>query len=170
VHFVEDVGDLQIECDDEFQRREWRMERVGWAGLALFVIAAGAGSFGGGPLSDATATDVTGKLVVEYERFVRASASSALRLHISPEAATDGEIRVWADAVYLRDVEVSSIVPAPTRVEHRGERVVYVFAAVEPAGPSEIVFRYEPSRAGRLRGHFALSEGTGAAVRQFAFF
>ncbi len=161
---------LEIEQDAEFQRREWRMERAGWVVLAIVVIAAAAGLFGGGPVSHARASDQSGHLVIEYERFLRASAPSELHLQVFPAAATGAEVTVWADQSYLRDVEVSSIVPAPKRVEQRGRRILYVFSSNDAAEPSEITFRYEPTRAGRLNGRFGVSEGAPAEVRQFAFF
>ena len=164
------MSDLQIEDDAPFQRREWQMERAGWAGLMVLVIAAAAGAFGGGPLSNAHASDETGQLVVHYERFVRASAPAELRMQLLPATATDGEAAVWIDAAYWRDLEVSSVVPEPSRVEQRGQRIVYVFSMIDGADPAEIVFRYRPMRAGRLEGRFGVSDGVPAAVRQFAFF
>jgi hypothetical protein len=164
------MGELQIEQDVAFQRREWRMERAGWVALATFVIAAAAGLFGDGPLSHATASDQSRQLVIRYQRFVRASASSELHLQVSASAANSGEITVWADRAYLRDVEVSSIVPEPTRVSQLGKHIVYAFAVAAAAESSEIAFRYKPARAGRLHGSFGLSARAPVALRQFAFF
>lgn len=164
------MGDLQIEQDLEFQRREWRMERAGWVALSSLVIAAAVGVFGDGPLSHASASDASGQLVVRYERFVRASVSSELHVQVASSAANSGEIAMWADPAYLRDVEVSSIVPEPTRVEQVGRRIRYVFAVAPGPEPSEITLRYKPAHAGRLHGSFGVSEGALVAVRQFAFF
>jgi hypothetical protein len=164
------MGDLQIEQDLEFQRREWRMERAGWFALSSLVIAASVGLFGDGPLSHASASDESGQLVIRYERFVRSSVSSELYVQVASSAAHSGEIAIWADPAYLRDVEVSSIVPEPARVEQVGRRILYVFAVAAGAEPSEITLRYKPAHAGRLHGSFGVSEGVRVAVRQFAFF
>jgi len=164
------MSELQIDQDVEFQLREWRMERMGWVALAGFVVAAAVGVFGDGPLSRASASDDSGQLVIRYERFVRASASSELHLQVVASAANSGEITIWADPAYLGDVEVSSIVPEPKRVEQHGRHIVYVFAVAATAEPSEIAFRYKPARAGRLYGSFGVSEGAPVALRQFAFF
>lgn len=164
------MRDLQIDEDWEFQRREWRMERAGWVGLALFVIAAGAGAFGDGPLSHATASDESGQLVVQYERFVRASAPSELRIQIRSATTGSGEVAFWTDLSYLRDLELSAILPEPKRVEQQGPRILYVFSVMDAAELHEVAFRYEPTRAGRLYGRFGVSDGSAAAVRQFAFF
>lgn len=164
------MGDLQIDEDVEFQRREWRMERMGWVALAGFVIAAVAGVFGDGPLSRASASDNGGQLVVHYERFLRASASSELHLRVVTSKSTNGELAILADPSYLRHVEVLSIVPEPKRVEQLGRHIVYVFAVTAPAEHADIAFRYKPTRAGRLHGSFGVSDGGPVALRQFAFF
>ena len=164
------MSELQIDQDVEFQRREWRMERIGWAALATFVVAAAGGAFGDGPMSHASASDDSGQLLIHYDRFVRASAPAELRLQIVPAAAKNGELTVWADWSYLRHVEVSSIVPEPTRVEQHSQRVVYVFAVPQAVESAEIAFRYRPTRAGRLYGRFGVSNEAAATVRQFAFF
>jgi hypothetical protein len=164
------VRDLQIEDDMAFQRREWRLERAGWAALALFVGAAAAGAFGGGPLSRASAADASGHLVVRYERFIRASAPTELRLQVSPAAAHGGELHLWAESAYFRDIEISSVVPEPARVEQRGPRLVYVFPLTHLVGPFEISLRVKPMAAGRHSGQFGVSADSAAVVRQFAYF
>jgi hypothetical protein len=164
------MSELQIDQDVEFQRREWRMERMGWVALAGFVIAAAAGVFGDGPLSRASASDDSGQLVIRYERFLRASASSELHLQVVASTANNGELTIWADPSYLRHIEVLSVVPEPKRVEQLGPHIAYVFAITAAAESAEIAFRYKPTRAGRLHGSFGVSKEAPVALRQFAFF
>jgi hypothetical protein len=162
------VSELQIEEDDSFQRREWRMERIGWVCLALFVIAAVAGVFGDGPLSSTRASDASGTLTVSYDRFVRASAVTELVIR-SPQVIATDEIALWIEHSYLRDVEVASILPEPVRVEQRGGQIFFVFSAARATAPGEYVFRLKPLRAGRLVGTIGITE-SGVEVRQFAYF
>jgi hypothetical protein len=170
VHGIASVRGLQIEDDIAFRRREWRMERAGWAALALFVGAAAAGAFGGGPLSRASAVDASGHLVIRYERFVRASAPTELRLQISPAAAHDGEVHLWAEPAYFQNIEISSVVPEPARVEQRGPHLVYAFPVTHSVAPFEISLRVKPTTAGRHSGQFGVSGESAAVVRQFAYF
>jgi hypothetical protein len=70
---------LQIDEDLAFQRREWKIQRVGWGAMALVIIAALLGVFGTGPLSNAT-LEREG-LRLEYERFCRFAAANGYRFH-----------------------------------------------------------------------------------------
>jgi hypothetical protein len=165
------VADLEIEDDDVYQRREWRAERIGWLGLCIFVGAAALGMFGNGPLSHATAADGGRQLTVRYERFIRESALSEIRLEFARSDPATSEVAVWIDRAYLRDLDVSSMLPEPTRVEHHGDRVVFVFSlGGPPRMPADIVLRYRPTRAGRLIGRIGRSATDAATVRQFAYF
>ena len=51
------VGDLQIHQDLCQERREWKIQRVGWLLMALMLVAALAGLLGPGPLSSTIAED-----------------------------------------------------------------------------------------------------------------
>lgn len=162
------MRDLQLDDDVEFHRREWRMERAGAMALMVFTVAAAGGAFGDGPLSHARASAGDGRLVVEYDRFVRASHATDTRVRIAANGSR-GDIRLWIDLEYLSAIDVAAIVPEPARVEHQGSRVLYVFTRTA-AAPAEVVFRYEPKRAGRLSGRMGLADGPSAAWGQFAFF
>ena len=68
-----------IERDIAFQRRAWRAERIGWAGMLAVVAAALLGAFGGGgPIAGAEAR--IGGLSVEWARVQRLGATTPLRI------------------------------------------------------------------------------------------
>jgi hypothetical protein len=65
---------MEVNADIEFQRRVWRVQRIGWLIIAAVIVAALLGVFGGGPLSRAA---VQGDgLRLEYERFARLQQST----------------------------------------------------------------------------------------------
>jgi hypothetical protein len=163
------VSNLQIEEDESFQRREWLMERVGWAGLVVFVLAAAAGAFGGGPLSSTQTSDGGGLLTVHYERFVRFSAVTEFVVRTA-RTANATETTVFVEQSYLQHFEVASVLPTPVRVEQHGSHVAFVFSSVAGDADHELVFRLKPIRAGRLVGTFGVSKSNGVPVRQFAYF
>lgn len=151
---------LQIDQDLAFQRRTWIVERAGWAGMGLLVLAALAGLFGGGPLSQATAGAPGGALWLEYDRFGRLLSPATLRVHIG--AAGEGTARIWLDRAYLSDVKLEGVVPEPDSVEAASDGLVFVFRVAEPGPPSSVTFDLQPERFGLLTGHAALvSAGAG---------
>jgi hypothetical protein len=48
---TERVGDLEVNQDLDFQRHVWWFQRIGLVGMALVVVAALLGLFGGGDSS-----------------------------------------------------------------------------------------------------------------------
>ena len=73
--------------DMRFQHRSWALERAGWLVLALIAIAGLTGVFGNGPASWAHAS--AGSLAVSYERFQRATRTSAFVFDVTHQAGSD---------------------------------------------------------------------------------
>jgi hypothetical protein len=48
------LGDLDVAQNLAFTRREWLLRRIAWALVALTLLVALSGLFGGGPLSRGT--------------------------------------------------------------------------------------------------------------------
>ena len=90
------VGDLELDQDLGFQRREWSLQRIGWWALTGFVVVASLGLFGGGPLSRGRVGDPGAAVWIEYERFVRVGARARLYVHFdsAPTADDVREVRV----------------------------------------------------------------------------
>lgn len=86
-----DSRGLQIDENIEAQRKMAKQQRVGWAILALLVIAVLFGLFGGdGLLSNTKVRSADGVLEAEYERFTRQGAPTSLKVRI---AGTQGHAR-----------------------------------------------------------------------------
>lgn len=119
---------LEVTEDFEFEQRQWRIQRAGWAIMALILLGALLGLFGDGPLSHAQAS--SGALRVEYERFLHADAPATLR--ISVHAPPPGPVRLGIDRRYLDAVPMKQIRPRPVQVIAAGDELLYEFAA--PAG------------------------------------
>ena len=94
------VQGLQIEEDRAHQRREWRIERVGWVLMAGLLLAGLLGLLGDGPLSRATAGSA-GALSVEYDRLQRAAAPYEYRFEVDPSLAREGQLRLRFDDALL---------------------------------------------------------------------
>jgi hypothetical protein len=151
---VRQVGDLAINQDLVYQRREWLFERVGWGALTLVIVLALLGVFGGGPLSSTAAATQDDSLRVEYERFLRLGARALL--HVEVTAASGGEVRLWLDRAYLDGFRINEVRPAPLRTEATPERFVFVFRAGREQGPIQILFLLEAERIGRRAGRLGV--------------
>jgi len=162
---------LQIEQDPAFQRRSWRVERIGtWLFVAL-LGAAVSGLFGSGPLSHAAAT-VPGVLRVEFQRFSQYQSPDNLLIHVEPGAAPGRELRLWLDRAYLAGVRLEAMVPTPIRVETAADRLTFVFALTEPGVPFTVLVALQPQHFGVMHGRLGLEpagDGPRLAFRQIVF-
>jgi hypothetical protein len=158
---------LEIDQDLDFQRREWRAERIGWCAFALFVAAALAGLLGPGPLSEASARTPDGRLRADYERFVHYGTQTSLRLRAEPRDAR--ELRVWLADDVLERARIERVEPEPDAVLAAAGRHVYVFAVAAGGGPVDVTFELHPEWIGRLESRLGLEGGPELALAQLAF-
>ena len=161
------VGDLQVAQDPVFQRREWRVQRVGRVVMALLVAGGLLGLFGAGPLSRATATGPAG-LRVEYGRFERVQAPTALRIHVHPQAVSAGRAEVWLDREYLDGSLILDVEPPPAAVAVAGDRLVYAFDVADPTRPAVVVVHLRLQHAGLRSGRVGVAAGS-VSFRQLVY-
>jgi hypothetical protein len=163
------TGDLELEEDVDFQRREWRVERVGWALVLAVVAAALLGVFGHGPVSWTTSTSDDGRLAVSYERFGRRGGSQTIVVVAAASAARDGSWVLEFDRRYVASIGVTDIVPEPESSELAGDAIRYSFVQVDPGADLEVRFDLAPQALWREQGSVAL-DGAGAIdIDQFFF-
>jgi hypothetical protein len=101
-------------------------------------------------------------LWVEYERFARQGAPTALVVHV---ARGDAPMRVRIERSLVDALRVDSITPLPLGVETQREWVVYDFAA---SAPIEVRFDVEPRRAGWASGRVDAA-GADVALAQLVY-
>jgi hypothetical protein len=163
---------IEIDENLRFQRRMWRIERIGWWGIAAILVSAVVGLFGHGPASRAT-LEVTdpiepaGRMLLDYERFGRAFSESRF-VFTRPAGLTDGKsFTLWLSGDYLNHVEVLRITPDPAGQELVSNGVRYHFPVHD--GPQHVTFRFKAQRPGALTGTFRLNDGPPATFRQWLF-
>jgi hypothetical protein len=154
-------GDLEIRHDPSFEGRTVAVQLVGWAVMALVVLAALLGLFGNGPLSSATVEG--GALRVEYDRFLRHQAPQQLRLRLEVEG---GQVRVWLNAEYLEHIQIEHIEPRPERVEVGPDGQTFTFLVEESA---TVVLHFVPERVGRLTARIRLAGKEALTFHQFVY-
>lgn len=165
----ERVGSLEVAQDLEFQQRQWKAERIGWAIMVLIALLALIGFFGNGPLSSASVEAPNGDLSAAYDRFVRQDARSTLRLQVAGSQATNKEIELWVSRDYLDDVEVQRISPQPTEVRGGENRMIYVFTIDDPSATLQVAFSLGPQEMGRLSGEVGVTDGPTVTFNQISY-
>jgi hypothetical protein len=137
---------IELQQDLEFQKKEWSAERWGWAVGLLLLLAALAGVFGKGPLSEASRQE--GPLLVEWERVTRYDSPTQMSVRVSPGQAGQETIAIWMERRYYEMLEVQSISPEPSSMRVEGDRLVVEFEN-KPAGEAfQATFHFHPQKAG----------------------
>lgn len=168
------AGDLTIDQDLNFERRSWRLQRVAWVIGTLVLIAALAGVFGHGPMSDASVESSDGALRLDYSRLTRSQSPSDLNFEIGPTAPRQGgQARLWIDRAFLNGSRIDRITPEPAEVATRGDRMVYTFHAPEGA-TAHVRFHLDVESLGSRAGAAGLlaadgSDGPSISFRQFVY-
>lgn len=171
---MERVGDLEIDQDLAFERRQWTVQRNGSVIGTFIVVAALLGVFGSGPLSAATVATVAtagdeGLLVVHYQRFVRDQGQGELVVEVGASEAREGRVEFWLAAEFLDEIDVQGVSPEPAEVRLAGDRQVFAFLVDDPAQPLEVTFAYVPDGVGRVSGAAGLIDGPQVSFVQFGY-
>ena len=158
--------ELQVERDPDFQRRDWRFQRIGWGLMIAVIVAAFAGLLGGGPIAHRRIASADSSLVIEYDRIIRYAAASSMRLHVrTPAASPDGFTRIWFDREGATAMHIESSVPSVDRSEMRGDSVIYPFRA--SARDFVVELRVRPEHRGALTTTLGLIGHPPVVLRQY---
>ncbi len=133
------MSTLQLEEDETFQRRERRVQRIGWALVSLAFVAAVVGGWGYGPISQAVET--RGQQRLEYTRIVHRQTEDDLQIRGSgPTVRLTGD---WVDAV-----DIERVIPEPEsmRADQSGLTLEFGQAQVQ------VELGYQARHLGPLRG------------------
>jgi hypothetical protein len=151
------------DADHRFHRNEWRIQRIGWVMVAVFLALAGAGLFGNGPLSRAHADNGAGRL--EYQRFTRFGLTTDLV--VRPAASANGVTRVEITGDYLEAFHVEHITPEPATVRLAGPNIIYEFASGAPG--ASISFHLTPQRLWRRSATITIDGGAPLDISQLTY-
>jgi hypothetical protein len=162
------IGDLEINQDLRVQTKMWKIQRVGWAAMALIVALGGAGLFGHGPASRASAGDRNGSLWVEYERFGRHQGSSELRLHVR---AVDNSkpLTFWIGPDYTAHVDIQQIIPTPLKTTLANQGLTFEIAATEKEDPGVITLLLQFRDFGWVTGEIRSPGADTVPIRQLIY-
>jgi hypothetical protein len=163
------IGELDVGQDLEFEKRWWKIERTGWAVIALVLLAALLGFLGPGPLTKKTAGMRNGPLWLEYYRFQRYQAPVELRVNVGAGAAKDNHLGLWINQQYIEAIQIHHVDPEPESVELAGQRFVYTFKAAELSAAGKIVFHFKPTTFGKTSVQIGLVNGGEIGFTQFFY-
>ncbi len=159
---------LEMELDERFQRREWRVERVAWGVMGAIIIGAVAGVFGGGPVSRGRAGDVEAGVIVEFDRFARREAPITLRLVVQPSLIDRDRVQISFNRDFMDQHRVQAITPTPVASGATDDGVEYLFAA-DPQRPLIVTMNLHPIHAGTHQATVSVDEKASVLFSTFVY-
>jgi hypothetical protein len=141
--------DLEIRQDERFQQREWRLERIGWTLITLFLLAGLLGLLGPGPLSWATARSDGGLVEVEYQRFTHWVADDTVEIRVAPDAVEAGAFEVTLTGDWVEAADLQGITPQPSEQRSTPQGVVLQVPVEDPAD-AHVQLSFRAQSVGRL--------------------
>jgi hypothetical protein len=134
--------------DMRFQYAFWTIERVAWVLLALVPLAALAGIFSNGPLSEKTAQAANSSFSLEYDRFQRKTVLS--RFIVRVPAGASNEIRLRLSPAFQETYAIESMEPRPAR-SSAGEAGLDLFFQPADKGDLAAVIWATPRQFGAVK-------------------
>ena len=132
-----------IGADRRFQERLWFWERVGWAAMALLVLAALAGLTGTrGPAASGTVE--AGGATIEYPRISRWQSADSLGVEFAVEAG--GAVQVLLPGAFTDVFSIQSVTPQPSKVTATANGQLFEFELAPEPGPKKATFAVRAER------------------------
>lgn len=157
---------LQLDHHPGFTRAERRVRRVGLLLLTIFAVGGALGAFGDGPLAHAV---VRGDGVeINYERFGRSSAATAVTIAVSGAVADGEPIRFRLERAFLNQLDYLDIRPGDALTAYAADDALFEVPAQQ--GRAHLQLRYKPRRPGVLETLVTPEHGTGTQLRQFIYY
>jgi len=158
---------LELEQDLDFQRRQWRLERIGWAVIGCIIVAGLAGLFGHSPFARAHVQTADQKLTIEYDRFARYESDAEIRVSVELDGGGEQVFRLWMVSEYLDSLKVLEIDPVPLRGEAQEGGHAFVFKARPDR--TTVKFLVQFRSLGLVSGNINKDEGAHALVQHFVW-
>lgn len=164
-------GTMSVRDVDEigFQRREWVVERVWWAVLALLLVAALLGLFSSGPLSESTSGGPEAGVEVQYERFLRHTAKATWTIRVQPGAVESGKATVFVSDELAQAMQMQHVSPQPLVERSTRTGVELVFAAPRADSPPLVRLAFRADAIGLRDGTIRSDDGSGAPIWLFIY-
>lgn len=139
------IRDLTDELNPRATRAHWTVQRVFWAMLALILVAALLGAFGGGPLSTATSSASMNGVTVdlEYQRWTRSRSPQSFHLTIQAPDAGAESVSVLLPPELRDRMRMEEIVPEPESSSTGPDGTLYTWSVDDWSGPVRVRLDYQ---------------------------
>lgn len=154
------------ELDQDFLRRQWVVQRIGWAIMALVILAALLGLFGTSPLATKVERVEQSGVVVEVEhpRFTRYQFMDRLHVRVTAPGQAAEEVRVAFAPAFVARTSIESAAPQPDGTVFDAQGVAYEYRVEDWSRTLVMTFTFEPRESFRVRESLSVQVGDAAPM------
>lgn len=106
---------------------------------------------------------------VFYPRFGRYSLPENIDIIIGPKYLQHSPVIIWFSQDYLRKMYIKQIVPQPTNVRIKNNKIIFSFAVAHSDQPITISFLLDPDLRGLFNIKFGVVNAYDFLVKQFIY-
>ncbi len=163
------TDDIELGCDLCFERRWWRIQRIGWVVLTLLILGGVAGLFGHGPLSETTTNPSGSELQVRYDRLARRETPTLLQLRLEKSAIASGQVRIRLNHTLMDCMQLKQIIPEPLATQPLADGACFIFRTDPRCDSATIVFIESPTKPGLAESEVAVEGAEPVRFHQFVY-
>lgn len=126
---------------------EYAFRQVGFIVLLAIIVAAIAGLFSSGIVSDTVKTNSAKSLTINYERFGRRETET--RMQFAFPVSTEGRYTLSITSESSDVYEPGSVWPQPDTMFSRGKTLFFVYNNLKKSDSFSVLLFTTPSRAGK---------------------
>jgi hypothetical protein len=152
-----------IQEDFKYQQGEWKIKRVFWVLMGIFLILGILGAFGdsGSLLSTKEEKLSTGTII--YDKFLRVDKSFETKVVVQD---ISNECSIAFNKDYIHKIQITQVIPEPINVVATKDQLIYYFKS--NIGGT-ITFFNDPSKMGSQKLEMVIN-GEKAHLSQYIYF
>ena len=146
---------------------EYAFRQVGFIVLLAIIVAATAGLFSSGVVSDAEKTNSANSLTVNYERFGRRQTES--RMALTFPVTSEGKYILSFNSETRDAYEPGSVWPQPDSMYSRGNTLFLVYDRLKRTDKFTVLLFITPSKAGKWTNSIRVNNAPDIRFWQFIY-
>ena len=146
---------------------EYAFRQVGFIVLLGIIVAAIAGLFSSGMVSDTVKTNSSKSLTIDYERFGRRETET--RMALAFPVQSEGKYVLSMTSESSDAYEPGSVWPQPDRMYSRGKTLYFVYDTLQKSDRFSVLYFTTPTRAGKWNTVIRANNEPEITVWQFIY-
>lgn len=146
---------------------EYQLRRVGFILLLLIVVAALAGLFSRGYLSEATRTNDDRSLTLHYEKFNRLLSDMDMKISSVIPAGKRNRIVLGGD--FMEGFRIDTLQPQPDKMYSLNGEVVLEYPPSAAGVEQTLWLSLTPMKFGAIKSTLAIDNGSPIVFQQFIY-